>query len=77
MKAIIETDIEAFPVPNYVKVMKASGAVPSTETIGGSTIPLSHLSVDTLLLLCEMFKYEVFEKAEKKVPCKIGEVELL
>lgn len=64
MKIKTELELNPFSVPNYVTVKMP----PGNKQDGFREAPkfhLSELSEETLNALCEQFKKDVFEKAEK------------
>lgn len=57
MKAKVEIDVLPFTVPNFVRL--------GVEGSKSTAIPLSRVDRGTLELLCDRFRAEVFERADR------------
>lgn len=67
MKVNIEIELLPFTVPNYVLV-KEQPKLKQEGFTEGRKYHLSELEPETLYSLCEQFKKDVFEKANKRQP---------
>lgn len=64
----IEVKLKPFSTPNFVLQKFDHGEVPSSVREQDISYPLSAVDADSLSMLCDQFRKDVFQKAQKKDP---------